>query len=197
MKYLLNAIGIVLVLIITGCGTSLRVIKVNPETKLFPTMIKVDQDDIIVREMIDLNKYTSLLLVRVNTKYSLYQDFFQQSVKNLTIFDTVFNKVQFEQALIEKGLTGEVVNISDLIGLHRASKYYGKFLIADLQTNIIGRHYYLGETKVLNPENGKIIFHVKKKAFNWDGLDQPLYYPMFNELAMWVRENTSKLSKKN
>jgi hypothetical protein len=36
------------------------------------------------------------------------------------------------------------------------------------------------------------MFHVDRQVTNWAGLDEPLFYPVFNALKIWVNNNKRK-----
>lgn len=63
-----------------------------------------------------------------------------------------------------------------------------------------GGYDFIANLKAYDSENGKDVLVLENKAFNWAGLDKPLFYPLFNAFLEWVRgdrittkaESTSK-----
>lgn len=188
MKYLIVGLA---TLIISGCGTTLHTVRPDPKSVLYDTATVINTKNIFVKKKMNLNLLSQIAIVRVDHEDDQYEIFVQESIENLNLFGKVLTKSEFEKELFKKDLAGKVTNISDLLGLHYAYKQYGPFLLIKFKTEFKGNYNFSSRLIVINPENGEELFHVKNEAFNFDGLDKPLFYPMFNELAKWVRENKS------
>jgi hypothetical protein len=173
-----------------ACGSTLKVTK--PEADgYYKTTKKLEADDILVAKNIDLHKYEDMFYAQVDENDEQYQDFFKSSIENAKLFNRIVLKSDMEQMVLNKGLTDKITSVSDLIGLHHAQKHLGDFLVGELSTVWKGGHDYTAELKVIDPADGEVIFHAKNSAFNWDGLDQPLFYPLFNSFIEWANKNRS------
>ena len=50
-----------------------------------------------------------------------------------------------------------------------------------------GGYEYTASLKVHDPETGQYVLVLENEATNWSGLDQPLFYPLFNAFLQWTR----------
>jgi hypothetical protein len=69
------------------------------------------------------------------------------------------------------------------------SKNVGKFLICESNVEYKGGYDFSFEYKVIDPTNAEVLLHIKHNAFNWGGLDRPLFNPVFNKYIDWMNEN--------
>jgi hypothetical protein len=53
----------------------------------------------------------------------------------------------------------------------------------------LGGYDFTASIKAIDPMTGRTLYHAKRKAFNWAGLDKPLFYPLFNGFLGWVNAN--------
>ena len=149
-----------LVISVTGCSSTMKAVKLN-DSGYFPTSNTIEQDDVKVEEKFDA-KYRAMLYVKTDEKSIDYNKFFIQSFVNMDVFELVLDKEGIENLVIEKGLVDKVTSVSD----NRA------------------------ELKAYDPETGKLLLHLTNAAFNWAGLDKPLFYPLFNAFLDWTRNKT-------
>jgi len=187
MKYLSIILS---VFILTSCGTTLKITK--PQSNgYYQTDKKLPPEAILVSEKVNLAKYKSMYFAKVDHENDKkYLDFYRSSVENINYFDKVVVQSDMEQIILSKGLADKVTSVSDTIGLYHAQKHLGNFLIGELNTDHKGGYNYEAQLKVIDPSDGKVLFHIQHKAVNWDGLDQPLFLPMFNALIDWVNANS-------
>jgi hypothetical protein len=82
-------------------------------------------------------------------------------------------------------------SIYDLAALNHLQKKIGNFLIADYSLTAQGYNYSFDIT-LTDPSNGQIVFEAGHTTLNWDGLDQPLFYPVLNSMKDWIDENKNK-----
>lgn len=173
---------------LAGCSTTMKAVKPDAATG-FPTKEALKPEEILVNERVDLSKYRQLAYIQIGEKGEVYETFILDSVRNIGFFDKVLNKQGFEQELISSGKSDNVSNISDLIGLRGASKAYGPFLIVSTDVEWMGGYDFTASIKAIDPTTGRTVYHAKRKAFNWAGLDKPLFYPLFNGFLAWVNAN--------
>lgn len=187
MKYLMITISL---LVLSGCGTTMKITKPE-ENGYYKTQTKVAPESILVNEKIDLSEYKSIFFAKVDLEDNeKYQDFYKSSIENIGYFNRVLVQSDMEQLILSEGLADKVTSVSDSIGLYHAQKHLGKFLVGELDTEHKGGYNFEAELKVKDPSNGKVLFHVYHKAFNWDGLDQPLFLPIYNAFIDWVKTNS-------
>lgn len=177
-------------LIITGCGTTLKA--TQPEADgYYKTDKKLEENNILVAKNVQLTKYEEMFYAQVDENNEQFQDFFKSSIENAKLFDRIVIKSDMEQIVLNKGLADKITSVSDLIGLHHAQKNLGDFLVGNLSTKWEGGYDFTAELKVIDPSDGEVVFHATNKAFNWDGLDKPLFFPLFNAFIEWANNNRS------
>ncbi len=177
-----------LLILLAGCGSNMKAVKPDPISG-FPASDPLKPEEILSNEHFDLKAYRHLAYVQVGTKSEAYERFIVQSIKNMGYFEKVLDKQEFEQELISSGKSDSVANISDLIGLRGASRVYGPFLVIAADAEWVGGYHYVSSIKAIDPISGKTVYHATRKAFNWNGLDKPLFYPLFNGFMAWVKAN--------
>jgi hypothetical protein len=168
-----------------SCSSTLKATKLN-DSGYYPTSWKIREDDIKVQEPFD-TKYCSLLVVMTEEYFEQLDEFFVQSFVNMEVFDVVLNKEGVESLVFDKGLAGDVTSVSDMIGLYNLQTHIGCFLVVDPAVTFEGGFDYSAELRAIDPETGKVVFHVKHKTANWSGLDKPLFYPLFNAFIDWTQ----------
>jgi uncharacterized protein YcfL len=171
-----------------GCGSSLRPVVLDPVTKRFPTQTVIADADVKVKKPFD-PKFKKRLYIKSEAKSTnTYHTFFVESFKNMGKFDEISSKETLETLIIQKNLSGKVSNVSDLVGLHNLEKEIGPFLIVEPDTQFKGGYNFELDLKAIDPSNGEVVLHIHKAAFNWDGLDQPLFLPVLNGFLAWTEE---------
>ena len=103
-------------------------------------------------------------------------------------FDDYDIKVEIKDDDVEIDSIG-TDDITGFIELKKLQKEIGDFLIVDLDDirKASGSWAHEGNLKVYDPENGKLLLHLYKKGVNWKGLDQPIFYPLFNGFLDWAQ----------
>jgi hypothetical protein len=170
---------------VCGCSSTLKPTVLN-STGYFET------DTVLYANSIDRiepfkNQYTSLLYVKTDENNKRFNTFHLETFKNMNIFKEVRDKGEMENLVFEKGLANRVSNVSDKIGLHNLQKEIGPFLVVEPHTEWEGGYNYIASLKVFDPQSGKDVLVIKNKAFNWAGLDKPLFFPLFNAFLDWAR----------
>ena len=179
---------IAILLLLSACSSTMKAVKPDA-TGAFPTKDQLKPAEVIVNERFDLSPYRRLVYVQVGEKSEVYETFIVDSIRNMDYFEKVLTKTGFEQELISSGKSDNVSNISDLIGLRGASKAYGPFLVVSTDVEWLGGYDFTASIKAIDPMTGRTLYHAKRKAFNWAGLDKPLFYPLFNGFLGWVNAN--------
>jgi hypothetical protein len=179
---------IAVLLLLSACSSTMKAVKPDA-TGAFPTKDQLKPAEVLVNERFDLSPYRRLVYVQVGEKSEVYETFIVDSIRNMDYFEKVLTKTGFEQELISSGKSDNVSNISDLIGLRGASKAYGPFLVVSTDVEWLGGYDFTASIKAIDPVTGRTLYHAKRKAFNWAGLDKPLFYPLFNGFLGWVNAN--------
>ena len=174
---------IILTVTMLGCSTQFKVPMQNASGSFDAKEVI---DEVKVNEKVDIAKYKKLLYVRSFYYDEQYANFLVGSFRNMHIFDSVIGARELEVMIIEKGLTEKVTDISNLIGLNQFQKYYGDYLIVDFVIIKPVGWKHQGNLKVIDPSTGKVILHLYTTGVNWDGLDQPIFYPLFNGFLDWA-----------
>ena len=194
MKKLILIFLLSIMLGLWGCSTTLKATQLD-DKGYFPTWTRIAEDEIKVKEPFE-PKYRALLYVKTDKKSEKYNDFFIQSFKNMNVFDDVLGKEGIENLVFELGLADKIPSISDKLGFYNLQKHIGSFLVVEPTTWWDGGHNYSAEFKTIDPETGKVVLHIEKEAFNFAGLDKPLFYPLFNAFLEWCQGKSISTRKK-
>jgi hypothetical protein len=156
----------------------------NAQTGLFPTSSVVAADEVTLQEPFK-PEYGALLYVKTDVTSEQYNEFFMKSFKQVRPYQSVLDKAGMEALVISRGLTDRVTGISDLVGLNRLAKEIGPFLVIEPTVEWLGGYDFICTFKVTNAATGAQVLVIKRKVFNWAGLDAPLFYPMMNAFVEW------------
>ncbi|MFC4277145.1 hypothetical protein [Achromobacter aloeverae] len=173
---------------LAGCGTTLKPIKPDSTTGLFTTTVAVKAADIKVAERFD-PAYQRMMLLKINAERPNpeFVTYFQTSIKDTGIFEKVLTKSDLETMVIEHQWQDKVSSVSDLLGLNLLSKQIGTFLIVEADARWKGGYNFEGTIQAIDASTGKTVFKSEQQAFNWDGLDVPLFRPMLNAFVLWAK----------
>jgi hypothetical protein len=192
MKKILFVITLAALLI--SCSPTLKVKDLDLKSGKLPTETILTNSEILVKKDIDLTEYKQFLFVKKSgLNMEKYENYILGTLKNVGGFDKYYTQSELEQYVIQNGLTDKVTSISDNIGLMNLSKNVGKFLICESNVEYKGGYDFTFEYKVINPTNAEVLLHIKHNAFNWGGLDRPLFNPVFNEYIDWTKANKKKI----
>ena len=92
----------------------------------------------------------------------------------------------FEKKLMDNDKVPNVSEMIDMVGLHDLQKKIGDFLVVEPYVEYKGGYLNEAEIKVIDPETGEIVLLLHKKAFNWSGVDQSLFFLLFNSFPEWI-----------
>jgi len=188
-------VGIVM-FTLSGCvaGTTFEVAKIDPATGLFKARKVLDPKNILVEEKIPVQKYKQAILLLVDGDRSKYQEFWKGSFENMGFFDNVLLVDDFERYLIQKNLATQFDDIKSMMTLNKIQKEIGDFLVA--QIDYENESDVKLELKITDPGTGKIVFKAKNiylfNEYYWTGIDYDgcLFYPVFNEVFKWIKNNS-------
>jgi hypothetical protein len=183
---------VMLAVIMSGCATTLKPTAADPKTGRLPTTGRLRPDQIKVSKAISVQKFKNLAYLRTDGNSRKYNSFLMQSIQNLGFFSRIALKEDMESILLQSGKASQVSNISDLIGLSQAQRAYGDFLVIDFSTQFEGGFNFSAFLKAIDPKDGSVLFEAENKAFNWSGLDQPLFFPLLNAFQDWIENNRQK-----
>jgi hypothetical protein len=176
-----------LALIATGCSTTMKPRSLDPATGQFPTSSKLSADAVKANKPFD-EKFRAMVYVKTDeSKAKEYNDFFVESLKNMGTFNKVVTKEDLETLVLERKLTDRVSNISDLIGLNQLEKQIGPFLVVQPYVEWKGGYNFFAHLKAIDPETGGAVLLLEQNAFNWAGLDDPLFFPLMNGFLQWTQ----------
>lgn len=178
----------------SGCSSTLKVAKPDASGHFSTQFLLDDGGAKTVKPFGD--KYRAMVYLKMDeTKTKQYTDFFVTSFSNMGIFSKVAQKSDLEQLVIERKLADKVSNVSDLIGLNNLQKQIGPFLVVEPSVEWKGGYNYVGSMKATDPETGETMLMLEQHAFNWSGLDGPLFYPLLNAFADWAHGQPIAMSK--
>lgn len=173
-----------------SCSPTLKVKQLDPKSGKLPTETVLMQNEILIKKNTNLKEYNQFLFIRKSgVNMEKYETYILETLKNIGGFQKYYKQTELEQYIIQNNLTDKVTSISDNIGLLNLSKNIGKFLICESNVEYKGGYDFSFEYKIINPTNAEILLHIKHNAFNWGGLDRPLFNPVFNEYIDWVKAN--------
>lgn len=181
----LKLVLIPLILLLGACSTTLKPTALG-ETGYFDTNTKLASDGIKTEEPFK-PEYKKMIYVKTDEKNEQFNTFYLETFKNMNEFESVLNKEEMEALVFNKGLASKVSSVSDKIGLHNLHKEIGSFLVVEPYAEWKGGYDYIANLKAYDPETGKDVLVIENEAFNWAGLDKPLFYPLFNAFLEWVR----------
>lgn len=190
MEKLKLIIGILLIGLTISCSSTLKVKQIDTATEKYPTDKTLSSKEIKVRkEFPELNEYKQFLYIKNEEEFEKYKNYIKGTLENIGFFENIYHKNDLEKIVISEGLTDKVTNISDNIGLLNLSKEIGKFLVLRTAVTYKGGYSYEFDFEIIDPTNAETIYKVVNQAFNWGGLDKPLFHPVFNDYSEWLKEN--------
>ena len=171
-----------LCLAVVSCS-SLQVSDIDSETGLLPS---TKQATVITNEPFDIDSRNNLLLAGEQVT--------GPQIAKLEYFDEIMTHSELEDEIIKNGLTDKVPSISNRIGLNSAAKNYKPFLMIASKSYKKGSDDYL-QIKLIDAVDMKDIFVAERKLdYVWAGVnDQNTYYPLYNALFEYIREQSNEI----
>jgi hypothetical protein len=168
-----------------ACATTLKPTPLG-KAGYFETDAKIVSDGVKLKE--DFKpEYRQMIYVKTDNKNERFNTFYLESFENMGQFEKVLAKEDIESLVFEKNLANKVLNVSDRVGLHNLQKRIGPFLVVEPNVEWLEGYLYRASIKAYDPKTGKEVLMLEHEAFNWAGLDQPLFYPLFNAFLQWAR----------
>lgn len=182
-------------LVVGGCSSTLEVPKLGEDGR-FASNATVDPENIQVKTAFDPTKWKKLVVVQSFTDNKQVNNFYFESITNSQKFGKVFDKASLETYILQNNIEG-VTDASSLISLKNLSKTEGPFLLVRPYFVWNGGYDYEASLEAVDVQTGETVFMANKGAFNWGGLDKPLFYPIFNTFMDWtdgkLQPNTDKV----
>ncbi|MCF8207481.1 MAG: hypothetical protein K9J82_20525 [Methylotenera sp.] len=187
MKRFAGILALVAATLLSGCSSTLKSRDIDAATGRFPTDTLLATDGVKTEKPFQA-KYRELAYIKTDgNKNAEYNSFLTANFSKTKAFTKIVKKDELESLIIERKLTDKVSNISDLIGLNQLQKQIGPFLIIEPYVEWKGGYNFFGSIKAIDPETGETVFLVEQTAFNWAGLDDPLFFPLFNAFLEWTK----------
>lgn len=169
---------------LSACSSTLKATNLNTEGR-FETGSKVYADGIKITKPFDASRYKKMVVVLPFTENKTVNDFYFQSITNSKKFDQVLDTAAVERLVIAEKIDG-VTDASSILSLRKLTASKGPFLIVKPYAEWKGGYDYIASLEAIDSETAEVVFRSEKKAFNWAGLDKPLFYPIFNSFIDWV-----------
>lgn len=179
-----NFIVILFAAALAGCSSTLKPAEVNTEGR-FDTSSRVDASGQTITGPFVPERHSKMAVVFTITENNSVNDFFYQSIQNSKKFETVYNPTELEKYVIKNKIE-DVTDTSSLLSMNKLSKTVGPFLVIKPYVEWKGGYNWIATLEVIDAETTETLLKVEKKAFNWAGLDKPLFYPLFNALIDWT-----------
>lgn len=162
-----------------------QAVKPNPETGYIGTGDSAKMAQTVLAKPVDLTKYRKLVVVTAG-------DFAEEQTRNLAAFEEVIDIEELQRRIVAADLGEKVPSVSDRIGLSNAARHWQPFLWVRYDTENRGGKLY-GRLVVTEAATLTDVFIAEKHLdYVWKGVnDQNTFYPMFNSLIAWLKEQES------
>ena len=169
-----------------GCATTMAPPVVSAAGR-FTTATRLTDAQAMTTAPFDRARF-GVVYVKYATGAPAMDRFFLDAVKATGAFDVVLDGEALQQRVIatSQATGGPAVFIDNTAGLFELSKTQGPFLIVEPSVEYIGGYDYAASLRATDASTGKVVFLARHKAFNWAGLDQPLFYPLLNAFIDWT-----------
>lgn len=175
-----------LAILLAGCSSSGQVRQLN-SSGVFPAGAQVAQREVKVAKPFSA-KYKQMAYLMVNEEVeNPNTKFMIKLIKNSGVFQKTVDIPEMERLIVERNLQGLVSGATDLISLNKLQQQIGPFVIVEPVVDWAGGYNHTAIIKIVDPATGETVLHLEKTAFNWDGLDDPLTYPVMNAFLQWSR----------
>jgi hypothetical protein len=181
MKKVYYLITLTVVLLISSGCTNMKVSALDPATGYLPTTQKAT-----------VVKSTPFAIDDLRTMILVPTDPF---LKNQTIAIGYFHKVidfnELEKAIIQNDLSDTIPSIQNRIGLSKVYDEYLPFLWLRISARRQGTSQY-AQIILTDPDSMEEIFVAERYIdYLWTGVnDQYIWYPLFNSLIDYIKENS-------
>lgn len=119
-------------------------------------------------------------------------EFEKNQLKNIGYFDEVITFEDLESLIVKNNLSDKVPSIRDRIGVNNAAKHYKPFMWFRFDIRGTGNQQY-AQFMLTDPLTLEDCFVAETHLDRiWSGVnDQYNWYPMFNALIDYIKENSS------
>lgn len=181
-KILFILFGLTLALV--GC-TSMKVTELDKDG-YFPS---TGRATVVMSKPINLDSRRQLVFVGTSK-------FVQGQLENLHYFNEVITLDDLESRIIKANLTDKISSINDKIGVNNAAKYYRPFLWLRYNTRQDGSTKY-SQFILTDAATMEDYFITETQLdYAWRGVnDQNNWYPMFNALIDYMKQNSRSYGK--
>ncbi|AKU24551.1 hypothetical protein [Massilia sp. NR 4-1] len=177
---------IVLAALLSACGSP-QVARKLDQHGMFPTTTQVSAENIKAAKPFK-QKYKQMAYLMVDPDQDSANTKFMASIlKDSGVFQTTVQIPDMERMIIEKKLTDKIDNAVGMLNLNKLQKHMGFFLVVQPFMEFKGGYNHTAHLKIQDPETGETVLHLERSAFNWNGLDDPLVYPLMNAFMQWSR----------
>lgn len=171
-------------LLVSACSSTLKATELNAAGR-FDTSSTLHADGIKVTKAYEPSRYKKMVVVLPFTENKTINDFYYKSIINSKRFDQVLDTAGVEKMVISQKIE-DVTDASSVLSLRKLAKTTGPFLIVKPYAEYKGGYDYVAALEAIDAETAETVFRAEKKAFNWAGLDKPLFYPIFNAFLDWM-----------
>lgn len=178
---------------ISACSSTLTATNLNDQGR-FDANTQVDPEDVQITKPFK-SEWGKMVVVADFTESNGMNDFNYQMIQNLGKFETVYDKDKLEQYVLSNRIDG-VTDTTSILSLNKLAEREGPFLLIRPYAEHRGGYDFSGALEAVDVQTGDAVFRVDKGAFNWAGLDKPLFYPIYNALMDWVEGKTEPNSQK-
>lgn len=182
---LLNHFALAVTVLLTACGTQMKVAPVDPTTGLLKSdTVAIDKATVVTAKSTSLARFGRLAFTTGGGDFGVNQ------LKATGLFDQVLNFDEMQRLIVANGLQDKVSSISEPVGLSRLAMAYKPFLWVNLKRINKGRDQYF-QIYAIDPATLEDLFlaEIKLDPF-WKGVnDQNARYPLFNAFIAWARMN--------
>lgn len=145
---------------------------------------KLGKAEVIKNTKINISKYKEMVFFSSNQYYIEYG---HKQLKEIGYFEEVMKFDDLEKLVIKNKLQDKVIDLNSQIGLSRLAKNYKPFLWVKLTPYTENNESYMKLT-ASNAEDAEDIFEART---SWSGSsDESVLYPLYNELSLWIRNNS-------
>lgn len=155
----------------------------------FETAKRLTAGEILTTQAFDRSRMGAMAYVKTDSKSPTLDKFFIDTIAATKVFDAVLDSEGLQTQVIARAraLGSTAAFVDNKVGLYELSRTIGPFLVIEPVVEWRGGYDYEAALKVTDAATAETIFLARSKAFNWAGLDEPLFYPLFNAFIDWTK----------
>jgi hypothetical protein len=175
--------------VVSGCSSTLKAPTLQANGR-FATGATVAPEMLKVTGAFDRARHGKMAVVLNFTEDQTVRSFYSDSIKNAKLFDQVLSEAELEKHILQNRIEN-VTDTSSLISLRNMAESQGPFLVIRPYFEYKGGYDFRATLEAIDANTGETLFSAEKKAFNWAGLDKPLFYPLLNAFLDWAQGKTT------